>query len=89
MGSLPDELRRLELERHGTWSVEIDGSQQTAGWSKIREALSLSMSALQELRRRLPGSIFQGTLAEALTLQGELTRAGVKSRVVGRRPVEP
>jgi hypothetical protein len=65
-GPMPQELRRLELERTGAWCVQLVREQTLSGWSTVREALGLSPAVLGELKRRLPCVIFRGTQGEAL-----------------------
>lgn len=80
-GPLPDELRRIELERHGTWSVCLERLQPATAWKTVREVLSLSLPDLEDLKPRLPGSVHQGTLFEVLALHGQFQRAGIASSI--------
>jgi hypothetical protein len=74
-GDLPDDLRAMEEARNGRWAVVVTREPTTRGWQDLRSALGLELSALVELRRRLPGVVFEGTFAQAYRIR-ELYREG-------------
>jgi hypothetical protein len=71
-GSLPDDLRALELARQGTWSVAVERPTEAAQWSSLRRELQLGLPELARLKASLPGNVFTGTFAEASRLCGAL-----------------
>jgi hypothetical protein len=82
-GPLPDDLRRLELARSGTWAVVARDDLPPAAWRAIGKWLHLDQDRLVRLRACLPGSLFEGTLGEALALQNEIDISGGAASVIG------
>jgi hypothetical protein len=73
-GSLPDELRRLELTRNGTWSVSVKRPTAPTQWTALRRELKLDLPQLANLKRTLAGHVFAGTFAEASRLCTSLSK---------------
>ncbi|NUP14051.1 MAG: hypothetical protein HOW73_49090 [Polyangiaceae bacterium] len=79
--SLPEELREIELRRHGTWRLTTSAEHSPRAWSAIRAELALGLPELAALKRTLPGELFRGTLAEVSRLQARLARAHVQTEL--------
>ncbi len=73
-GSLPDDLRALELTRNGTWSVLVARPTETRQWTALRHELRLDLPGLATLKGSLPGPVFAGTFAEASRLCASLSK---------------
>ncbi len=71
-GSLPDELRALELIRNGTWSVSVERPAEPGQSAILRRELQLDLPQLATLKGQLPGAVFAGTFAEASRLCASL-----------------
>lgn len=76
-GPLPDELRLLDLERSGTWTVTVYACPGPAAWKVLREVLELGIADVLALKRRLPAVVHEGTKGEAHILQHRLARADI------------
>jgi hypothetical protein len=76
-GSLPANLRELELQRRGTWTVLAKPPAAPVQWSVLRRELELDLPELAKLKAALPGSVFLGTFAEASRLCTALTNADI------------
>jgi hypothetical protein len=71
-GSLPDDLRALELIRNGTWAVSVARPTEPAQWAALRRELRLGLPELAHWKESLPGSVFAGTFAEASRIRASL-----------------
>lgn len=80
-GSLPDDLREVELKRNGAWIVSSPRPQGPKQWAALRSELDLDLAGLAALKSTLPGRIFRGTFAEARRLRTALLAKTVNAVV--------
>src|SRR6185295_19298205 len=76
VGPLPQDLRRIVLAEQGQWALLVEGTNdQTPLFLKsLREALSLSLPQVAQLRKLIPGIVLSGTRAEMERLHIILSR---------------
>jgi hypothetical protein len=85
-GSLPDDLRRKELARNGTYSVSLTPTDRTRLMARLRSAFGLTLPEVSFVLSSLPGIFRNGLtrkeaecMAEALREAAE-TEAALKAQ---------
>jgi hypothetical protein len=82
-GSAPDDVRRAILQQEGEWALTLEepGRRATTALKLLRQALSLSLGEVEELRKLIPGTVVSGTKTEMERLSAILSTDGLQAAV--------
>jgi hypothetical protein len=75
----PEYIRQLVIRRFGVWSVRCKTEDRTMVCLILKKKWKLSLAETAILKKKIPGSIFEGTLAEAQEIVWLLKEVNVQS----------